>query len=173
MRVPLHAGTSTAAGRAVELGRRGSRNHSPNLLKMGLFFILSLGEGVHTRGRRGTRQRGGPTSEFTAAGPAREARSQKLSCGQNERKRSSDRTPSDLARDECSSRRVSFGVRSCLSARRRSDCKRRFVFCACALVGGFAAGFGFWFSFLRARFFDSRCLDVIVLGLPKGTRGTA
>ena len=35
-------------------------------------------------------------------------------------------------------------------------------------------GFGFWFSFLRARFFDdSRCLDVIVLGLPKGTRGTA
>ena len=139
---------------------------------MGLFFILSLGEGVHTRGRRGTRQRGGPTSEFTAAGPAREARSQKLSCGQNERKRSSDRTPSDLARDECSSRRVSFGVRSCLSARRRSDCKRRFVFCACALVGGFAAGFGFWFSFLRARFFDdSRCLDVIVLGLPKGTRG--
>ena len=43
-----------------------------------------------------------------------------------------------------------------------------------ALVGGFAAGFGFWFSFLRARFFDdSRCLDVIVLGLPKGTRCTA
>ena len=118
---------------------------------MGLFFILSLGEGVHTRGRRGTRQRGGPTSEFTAAGPAREARSQKLSCGQNERKRSSDRTPSDLARDECSSRRVSFGVRSCLSARRRSDCKRRFVFCACALVGGFAAAdLGFWFSFRRA-----------------------
>ena len=171
MRVPLHAVTSTAAGRAVELGRRGSRNHSPNLLKMGLFFILSLGEGVHTRGRRGTRQRGGPTSEFTAAGPAREARSQKLSCGQNERKRSSDRTPSDLARDECSSRRVSFGVRSCLSARRRSDCRRRFVFC-CALVGGFA-GFGFWFSFLLARFLLSRCLDVIVLGLPKGTRGTA
>ena len=115
---------------------------------MGLFFILSLGEGVHTRGRRGTRQRGGPTSEFTAAGPAREARSQKLSCGQNERKRSSDRTPSDLARDECSSRRVSFGVRSCLSARRRSDCKRRFVFTA--LVGGFAATvLGFWFSFRR------------------------
>ena len=116
---------------------------------MGLFFILSLGEGVHTRGGRGTRQRGWPTSEFTAAGPAREARSQKLSCGQNERKRSSDRTPSDLARDECSSRRVSFGVRSCLSARRRSDCKRRFVFCA--LIGGFAAAdLGFWFSFRRA-----------------------
>ena len=118
-----------------------------NLLKMGLFFILSLGEGVHTRWRRGTRQRGGPTSEFTAAGPAREARSQKLSCGQNERKRSSDRTPSDLARDECSSRRVSFGVRSCLSARRRSDCRRRFDL---ALVGGFAAAdLGFWFSFRR------------------------
>ena len=117
---------------------------------MGLFFILSLGEGVHTRGSGEMRQRGGPTSEFTAAGPAREARSQKLSCGQNERKRSSDRTPSDLARDECSSRRVSFGVRSCLSARRRSDCKRRFVFCA--LIGGFfaAADLGFWFSFRRA-----------------------
>ena len=115
---------------------------------MGLFFILSLGEGLHTRGRRGTRQRGWPTSEFTAARPAREARSQKLSCGQNERKRSSDRTPSDLARDECSSRRVSFGVRSCLSARRRSDCRRRFVFCA---FGGFAtADLGFWFSFRRA-----------------------
>ena len=139
---------------------------------MGLFSILSLGKGYTQEGDGETRQRGGPTSEFTAAGPAREARSQKLSCGQNERKRSSDRTPSDLARDECSSRRVSFGVRSSLSARRRSDCKRRFVFC-CALVGGFA-GFGFWFSFLRARFFDdSRCLDVIVLGLPKGTRGTA
>ena len=141
---------------------------------MGLFSILSLGKGYTQEGDGETRQRGGPTSEFTAAGPAREARSQKLSCGQNERKRSSDRTPSDLARDECSSRRVSFGVRSSLSARRRSDCKRRFVFCACALVGGFADGFGFWFSFLRARFFDdSRCLDVIVLGLPKGTRGTA
>ena len=140
---------------------------------MGLFFILSLGKGLGTHKEGDTRQRGGPTSEFTAAGPAREARSQKLSCGQNERKRSSDRTPSDLARDECSSRRVSFGVRSCLSARRRSDCKRRFVFCA--LIGGFAAAdLGFWFSFLRARFFDdSRCLDVIVLGLPKGTRCTA
>ena len=136
-----------------------------------LFLVWRGGVGTH---KGETRQRGWPTSEFTAAGPAREARSQKLSCGQNERKRSSDRTPSDLARDECSSRRVSFGVRSSLSARRRSDCKRRFVFWACALVGGFAAGFGFWFSFLRARFFDdSRCLDVIVLGLPKGTRGTA
>ena len=126
---------------------------------MGLFCILSLGEGVHTRGRRGTRQRGWPTSEFTAAGPAREARSQKLSCGQNERKRSSDRTPSDLARDECSSRRVSFGVRSCLSARRRSDCKRRFVFCA--LIGGFAADLGFWFSFRRA----GRLLDGLFAAL--------
>ena len=115
---------------------------------MGLFSILSLGKGYTQEGDGETRQRGGPTSEFTAAGPAREARSQKLSCGQNERKRSSDRTPSDLARDECSSRRVSFGVRSCLSARRRSDCKRRFVF---ALVGGFdAADLGFWFSFRRA-----------------------
>ena len=132
----------------IELAHRGSRNGAVLVsLKKGYCFFLSLGEGVGTH-KGETRQRGGPTSEFTAAGPAREARSQKLSCGQNERKRSSDRTPSDLARDECSSRRVSFGVRSCLSARRRSDCKRRFVF---ALVGGFdAADLGFWFSFRRA-----------------------
>ena len=43
---------------------------------------------------------------------------------------------------------MSFGVRSCLSARRRSDCRRRFVF---ALVVVFAAAdLGFWFSFRRA-----------------------
>ena len=152
---------------SARLEHRGSRN--AHVVRWASVW-RSGGRGA-TRGRRDSAAGRHPSSRLPGL---REARSQKLSCGQNERKRSSDRTPSDLARDECSSRRVSFGVRSCLSARRRSDCKRRFVFWACALVGGFAAGFGFWFSFLRARFFDdSRCLDVIVLGLPKGTRGTA
>ena len=42
-----------------------------------LFLVWGRGQ-VHTRGRRGTRQRGGPTSEFTAAGPARSAFSETL-----------------------------------------------------------------------------------------------
>ena len=56
---------------------------------------------------------------------------------------------------------------------RRSDCRRRFVL-GCALVGGFAAALASGFLSSGPGFSDdSRCLDVIVLGLPKGTRGTA
>ena len=56
----------------------GSRKRrSPSLLKLASVYFLVWGRGRYTQ-EGDTRQRGGPTSEFTAAGPARSAFSETL-----------------------------------------------------------------------------------------------